>query len=54
MTGLLVVCRASHKLFEMFQLGPLLHDLLRCANPDDAFLTLNLRSILLNLNLLTH
>lgn len=45
--------RANHRLFEVFQLGHLLHDLMRSANPDDAFLTLNLRSILLNLNMLT-
>ncbi|XP_062513554.1 coiled-coil domain-containing protein 138-like [Corticium candelabrum] len=46
--------RSNHKLFEMFQLGSLLHDMLRSASSDDAFLTLNLRSILLNLNLLTN
>eukprot|EP00118_Oscarella_pearsei_P011633 m.79592 g.79592 ORF g.79592 m.79592 type:complete len:236 (+) comp36142_c0_seq5:1076-1783(+) len=43
--------KCNHRYFEAFQFGPLFHDLLHSSNPDQAFLTLNIRSILSNLNL---
>ncbi|NXN99939.1 CC138 protein, partial [Rhinopomastus cyanomelas] len=44
--------KSNKKMFEMFALHHMIQDLRRTANPDHAFLCINLNSILLNLGLL--
>ena len=42
--------RSNRRYFEAFQLVPIMQELLRQHDSDDAFLSLNLRSVLVNLN----
>ncbi|XP_028406422.1 coiled-coil domain-containing protein 138-like [Dendronephthya gigantea] len=42
--------RNNRRYFEAFQLVPVMHELLRLNDTDNAFLSLNLRSVLVNLN----
>ena len=42
--------RNNRRYFEAFQLVPVMQELLRQHDSDDAFLSLNLRSVLVNLN----
>lgn len=42
--------RSNRRYFEAFQLVPVMQELLRQHDSDNAFLSLNLRSVLVNLN----
>lgn len=44
--------KSNKKYFDAFSIGRSLHECYRCRNPDNTFLSLNLRSILFNLDLL--
>ena len=42
-------CRSNRRYFDAFQISPLVQEMLRTCDPLNAFLALNLRSIIFNL-----
>ena len=44
-----VLYRSNRRYFEAFQIAPIVQEMLRTCDPQNAFLALNLRSIIFNL-----